>query len=54
MGQLTLWCKRSFFEGLIMEYGLVVGVDLVCLRLGCSQGRSQKFLVGGAQVILSY
>lgn len=35
MGQLTLWCKRSFFEGLIMEYGLVVGVDLVCLRLGC-------------------
>ena len=44
----------SFFAGLIIEYGPAVGVDLVCLRLGCSQGRSQKFLVGGAQVISSY
>ena len=36
MGQLILWSKRSFFVGLIIEYGPTVGVDLVCLRLGCS------------------
>ena len=41
MGQLTLWCKMSIFEGPVMEYGPAVGVDLVRLRLGCSVDHGQ-------------